>query len=42
MKNKEIGWILSFLTDGEQTGEQNNKKDFDFLTWSPYDRIVIT
>lgn len=35
------GWVISFLSDSAQIEPQNNRDEYDSLSWSPYDRICF-
>ena len=38
---RNLGWILSFYLDGNQVTSENNRDEFPYLSWSPYDRFDI-
>lgn len=38
---KNIGWILLFYLDENQILSENDRAEFPYLSWSPYDRLDI-
>lgn len=38
---KNIGWILLFYLDENQESSENDRTEFPYLSWSPYDRLDI-